>query len=211
MSDLSILEQCGPSQRHMLECLLQEPQGMTVDAFVESLRITPSAVRQHLTGLERDGLVARGERQPSGGRPLQRYVLTDKGREIFPRRYRELAESMIEVVAETVGPQKLETLLRRMGKRTAQAVLGTGATSFDLERTATVMEDVGYEARVDPANRQEIVARNCVFHRSAARFPAICKFDLAFLEAMTGEKPQHRECMVRGDHICRFAFKSKRT
>jgi predicted ArsR family transcriptional regulator len=69
------------------------------------------------------------------------------------------------------------------------------------------MTDAGYEAKVDPASRNDIVARNCVFHRSAERFPAICKFDLAFLEGMTGERPQHVECMVRGGQCCRFRFR----
>ena len=205
MSHGSTLEQCGPTQRRILECLLQDPDGLTVESFVDSLSITPSAVRQHLTGLERDGLVTRGARKPTGGRPEQLYVLTQKGREVFPRRYRELAESMLEAVAESVGPQKLETLLRRMGKRLAQQVIGESGETLSLAETAAAMKDAGYEASVARGS-SEIVARNCVFHRSAERFPAICKFDLAFLEAMTGDKPQHVECMVRGGQTCRFAF-----
>ena len=70
------------------------------------------------------------------------------------------------------------------------------------------MKDLGYEAESRTGARQgeEIVALNCVFHRLAERYPAVCEFDLGFMEAATGRRVEHRECMVRGGHCCRFGF-----
>src|ERR1700680_3838581 len=39
--------------------------------------------RQHLTALERDGMVIKGETQSSGGRPEQLFGLTTAGHELF--------------------------------------------------------------------------------------------------------------------------------
>ncbi len=86
MSEDAILEHCGPTQRRMLECLLHQPDGFSVEGLAGELGITPSAVRLHLTGLTHGGLVARIGQQPTRGRPEQLYALTALGREAFPRR-----------------------------------------------------------------------------------------------------------------------------
>src|SRR5215469_18601107 len=70
--------------------LLRDKAGLTVEDLSQGLGITANAVRQHLTALERDGLVAKGETQSSGGRPEQLYELTAAGNELFPRHYPSL-------------------------------------------------------------------------------------------------------------------------
>jgi predicted ArsR family transcriptional regulator len=207
MSDTAALDHYGPTQRRLLESLLEDPAGLSVEVLATKADVTPSAVRQHLAGLERDGLVERARLQPTRGRPEQLYALTDGGREAFPRRYRQLAESLIEEVGTALGPEKLEDLMRRMGTKAGKSVTTGGGTM--IEATAAAMQAAGYEAEVNPKDKSEIVARNCVFHRLAAQFPAICTFDLAFIEAATGAKPEHRECIVRGGHTCRFGLRKR--
>lgn len=209
MTNLSVLDWCGDTQRRLLEMLLNAPQGASVDRLVEALGITTNAVRQHLASLERDGLIERAGTQPTGGRPQLLYVLSGAGREAFPRRYRQLAEDLIEEVGSVIGNAALESSMRRMGARAGDQVRsGRPAT---IEETAVAMKQAGYEAAATSDRRSgpEIVARNCVFHSLAARFPAVCQFDLAFMEAATGRKVEHRECMVRGGHVCRFGFGAK--
>jgi predicted ArsR family transcriptional regulator len=38
----------------------------------------------------------------------------------------------------------------------------------------------------------------------AQQHPQVCKFDLAYMEAATGRRVHHMECIVRGGHVCRF-------
>lgn len=207
MTDPSPLNQYGSTQRQMLETLLHAPGGATVEHLVGEVGITTNAARQHLTALERDGLVMRAGTQPSGGRPELLYSLSPSGREVFPRRYRQLAESLIEDVGAAIGPEALEAAMRRMGARAgAEAASGRPASLAD---TAKAMRAAGYEAEVTGDAAPEIVAHNCVFHRLAERFPAVCKFDLAFMAAATGQTVEHRECMVRGGQVCRFGFTAK--
>jgi hypothetical protein len=49
-----------------------------------------------------------------------------------------------------------------------------------------------------------VEAFNCVFHALAKQHPQVCKFDLAYLEAASGRRIHHMECIVRGGHVCRF-------
>lgn len=195
------LDQCGDTQRGLLESLLRHPAGLSVDQLVEKIGVTANAVRQHLTVLERDGLVAHEARPAPRGRPQHIYRLSERGQEAFPRRYRELAEAVMQELGEQLPGEALGRAMRRMGKR--------AAASFGNDRTpvpgvARLMKHLGYEATATSGN--EIVARNCVFHQLARRFPSICEFDLAFMEAATGRKVEHRECMLRGGTCCRFRF-----
>lgn len=195
----TLLEERGGTQRALLEALLREPAGLSVDQLVERVGVTANAVRQHLAVLERDGLVAYEARPAPRGRPQHIYRLSERGQEAFPRRYRELAEAVLQELGEQLPGEALGRAMRRMGKRAA-ADLGTGPVS--VPGAARLMKQLGYEA--EAASGAEIVARNCVFHQLARRFPAVCEFDLAFMEAATGRKVEHRECMLRGGACCRF-------
>jgi predicted ArsR family transcriptional regulator len=211
MKVASLLERCGDSQRRILELLLHATDGGTVEYLVGAMGITTNAVRQHLSALERDGFVERAGTQRTRGRPEILYQLTGVGREAFPRRYGDLAESLIEEIGEVVGADALDAAMRRMG---ARAALQAGAERgpLSLAATAAAMRAAGYEAAVAPGagGAPEIRAHNCVFHQLAERFPSVCEFDLAFLEAATGKAVEHRECMVRGGRTCRFGFRAAR-
>jgi predicted ArsR family transcriptional regulator len=204
------IDHLGPTQRRLLQCLLQQPEGLSVERLATELGFTPGAVRQHLAALERDGLVQRAGQQPTKGRPERLYTLTPRGREGFPRRYRDLAESLLEEVGHTIGEKKLEDMMRRMGARAGADVRDASGKRATIEATAAAMQEAGYEAEVNPEQKDEIVAHNCVFHTLAEHFPAICQFDLAFMESATDTKVEHRECMVRGGGVCRFRFKRKK-
>lgn len=70
------------------------------------------------------------------------------------------------------------------------------------------LDSLGYEAvPARNAGEWQVEAFNCVFHALARQNPQVCKFDLAFLEAVSGEKIQQAACMLRGDHACRFRIR----
>ena len=97
-----MLEALGERQRQLLLLLLNNKTGQTVDDLSAQLQITRNAVRQHLAALERDDLVKRGDTKPSGGRPEQLYLLSDRGGELFPRRYSWFSELLIEAMTSEV-------------------------------------------------------------------------------------------------------------
>ena len=102
-----MIEVMGQRQQALLKLLLRTKSGMTVDELSQKLEVTRNAVRQHLAALENDGLIEPGISRPSGGRPEQLYVLSDKGKEIFPRQYSWLAELVIESIRDESGENEL--------------------------------------------------------------------------------------------------------
>src|SRR3546814_10141855 len=63
----------------------------------------------------------------------------------------------------------------------------------------------GYEAvQGEDVDDWRLEAYNCLFHSLVRQHPQVCKFDLAYMEAATGRRVHHVECMIRGGQVCRF-------
>src|SRR5690606_20109493 len=182
-------------------------EGAGVEELCERLRISHNAVRQHLTALTVRGLVERLQPLPTGGRPQARYGLSAEGRELFPRNYGAIAAALISQLLARVGETETGAMLQELGATVAatQASLQAESGEALARALAQRLDALGYEAV--PARHGDdwqVEAFNCVFHGLARQHTQVCKFDIAYMEATTGRRIQHVECMVRGGQVCRF-------
>jgi predicted ArsR family transcriptional regulator len=212
-----MLEMIGARHKEFLELLIRNKTGLTVEDFSGSLGITRNAVRQHLATLETHAMVVKSVTRPSGGRPEQLYVLTEKGSNFFPRQYSWFAQLLMATLEQDVGEEHLAERLAAMGEKVAKNLLAADPQQADLpakvQKLAVVMEDMGYKidrnAPPDSGGMPIIEADNCVFHDLAKKQPHVCSFDLALLSTFTDSRVMHEECMVRGGNVCRFRFEPK--
>ncbi|MCK7509176.1 MAG: hypothetical protein MZV70_37465 [Desulfobacterales bacterium] len=93
-------------------------------------------MRQHLAGMERDGLVAQSVTRPTGGRPEQLYVLGEKGRELFPRHYSWFSQLLIESMRDEAGHCRPERAPRRHGPARRRSVARPGRRRRTSRRSA---------------------------------------------------------------------------
>ena len=202
------LSRFGDTQQRLLRQLLLSREGLGVEEMCERLRISHNAVRQHLTALTVRGLVERVQPLPTGGRPQARYGLTADGRELFPRNYGAIAAALLTQLHARMGESEVGTLLQELGATVAatQAPLDGADGMEALARAlAQRLDALGYEAAAARHGEDwQVEAFNCVFHGLARQHPQVCKFDLAYMEAATGRRIHHMECIVRGGHVCRF-------
>lgn len=209
-----MLELLGRRQKELLKLLLRHKDGLTVDELGAALKVTRNAVRQHLASLVGEGLVGPGSSKATGGRPTQLYVLTGKGRELFPRQYSWLAQLMLSSLREDAGAGGLRRRMAGMGQQVAAQLRaqhpGLRTRQDRVLKLAELMEQLGYNTAgttiLDPT---VIAADNCVFHDLALKDPSVCEFDLALLAAFTESRVDHQECMARGGHVCRFKFRPR--
>ncbi|WP_233840082.1 transcriptional regulator [Dyella sp. 2HG41-7] len=205
---MTALKQLGATQQRVMRQLLMGNEGGTVESLCAQLRISHNAVRQHLSALIARDYVERSQSRPSGGRPTACYRLTETGRALFPRNYDTIASALLAQLSARFGEADMENTLRDLGR-----VLGSRevAPSSDtpleevVQGLAQKLDALGYEAV--PARHGEewqVEAFNCVFHALAREHPQVCKFDLAYMEAASGRRVHHMECIVRGGHVCRF-------
>ena len=208
---LSVL---GVRQQDLLNLLLKKKSGLTVDELSKQLEITRNAVRQHLSALESDGLITQGVTRPSGGRPEQLYVLTEAGKELFPRHYAWFAQLIFESIKRESGVEELRERMKVMGAEVAKQLRSQyprlESRQQKVEKLAELMQQLGYNTqRVTVVDGTPIIeADNCVFHNLAIKNPEICQFDLALLSTFTDSEIDHSECMASNGNVCRFGFKS---
>ncbi len=209
---MSGFRQFGGTQQRLLRHLLQAAAGSDVETLCQRLRISHNAVRQHLTALMSKGFVERTQPRATGGRPQARYCLTGPGRELFPRNYAQISNALLDGLIERFGQEDATGFLVDLGRRlgATQADASSATTAEAARRLAGKMDRLGYEAVcTQNGDEHEIEAFNCVFHAMAQQNPCVCKFDLAFMEAASGRRIHHMECIVRGGGLCRFRVGDK--
>lgn len=205
---MTALRQLGGTQQRLLRQLLMAGEGATVESLCEQLRISHNAVRQHLSALIARDVVERAQSRPSGGRPVACYRLTEAGRALFPRNYGILATALLAQWQDRLGDADMEQMLRELGRALGNQHVAPPVDmplSDVVQALAQKLDALGYEAVAARHGEEwQVEAFNCVFHAMAQRHPQVCKFDLAYMEAATGRRVHHMECIVRGGHVCRF-------
>lgn len=214
-----MMEAFGDRQQELLKFLLKKKKGVTIDEIAAEIHITRPAVRQHLVALERLGYVEQGELLVTGGRPGLTYRLSKKGYDLFPKQYSWFSEVLLENLHSNLGNDGLGKLMAQLGAEVGeqnQAHVQGETLKMKVEQVAKLMSELAYQAETAltgkelPGSPPVIEASNCVFHALAARYPEICKFDIALLTRLTGAQVTHEQCILRGGDTCRFRFKEKK-
>jgi predicted ArsR family transcriptional regulator len=184
------------------------------DDIAAHVGITPSGVRQHLTALERDGLLAFHERRDGPGRPKHVYALTEDADAIFPRRYDDLANELLAYVADE-DPALVERLFdRRARRRLEQARTRVGGLSLGdkVREVARILDEDGYLAEFAPQadGSYLITEHNCAVLGVARRYGWACTSELAFLQDVLAEADVTRVAhMIAGAHVCAYAVRPR--
>src|SRR6202171_6438338 len=168
----------GRSTRMEVLELLRRRGGCSAETIATDLGITPNAVRQHLTNLERDGLVVSHPEKSGRGRPALLFKLTERADSVFPKRYGQLATMVLQEVQEMGGPEALDEVFSRLPARHATAIeRDLVAHSFDdklrfvvawIGRAGTLAEQTETEEGV------KVTIHNCPFRHTALQFPQVC-------------------------------------
>src|SRR3972149_10022707 len=94
--------QMQSTRQHILEYLQRQGRA-TVKELGSLLGLTSTGIRQHLTVLERDGLVDSREERGRVGRPTPVYSLTEKADSLFPQSYALLAGVILDEIRGSDG------------------------------------------------------------------------------------------------------------
>src|ERR1700694_66093 len=112
----------GRSTRMEVLELLRRRGRSSAESVASDLGLTPNAVRQHLTILERDGFVVSHPERSGRGRPSLFFSLTERADAVFPKRYGQLATMVLQEVEAMGGPDALDEVFSRVAARHATAI-----------------------------------------------------------------------------------------
>ena len=186
---------------------LRDVHEASVGELAEHLGISDVATRRHVDRLADDGLVDSRTVNPGRGRPVARWSLTDRGLELFPSRYDELAHQLLDYLSEA-GRDQLGGFLRW---RQEQQVNGY-AEAIDaedlpgrVEQLARLLSRDGYRAEVE-ADGDGLMLRqqHCTIADAAADQPLLCAHEAAAFSRLLGDdvRVTRRETIAKGDGAC---------
>src|SRR5688572_1885865 len=124
----------------------------TAEQVAESLDMTVSGARQHLSALVEAGLAEAGEAdQPTGrrGRRTLVYAVTAEGDALFPKAYGELTNELLGFLDDEAPETVNRLFARRRDARTANALarLAPLATlEAKVDELARILDEDGYLA-----------------------------------------------------------------
>jgi predicted ArsR family transcriptional regulator len=190
---------------------LQRNGRATVKELGQLLGLTSTGIRQHLTVLERDGLVLAHEERGGVGRPTLVYALTDKAEALFPRSYDELANNLLEEIRASEGRERMYQILHRVAERMADAywerVQGKD-TAERVKETAAIMQEQG--CLVDwTENDGEFLLDEytCPFPKVAKQDSSVCALHVDFVRRLTGADTRLAQSLLRGQRACTYRIR----
>jgi DeoR family suf operon transcriptional repressor len=203
----------GNSQQAVLNHLLEQKGGATLDELVTAVGLGRTAVNQHLIALERDGHVQKAAPRKTGGRPQHVYVLTESGANLFPKQYSWFSKLLIETLRGQVGAEQVSQFMYDLGLKLSAGLIPRLVGKNRTERIneiVKIMNETGFVARVVPMAGGEklprVECKNCVYHDLSKDYPEVCRFDIGFLSGLMGAEVEHQACIQRGGDSCRFRF-----
>jgi predicted ArsR family transcriptional regulator len=207
----------SPEKTHEAVLLHLKRSGeMTVAELCEVLSITSMAVRRHLIGLQKEGLVDSKIVRQSRGRPTYRYGLTEKAASLFPSGFQTLAVDLLDVVHEQSGHKGVMELLARRNERQIETLLPRVANKSLPERVAEVariFSENGYmtEWEALPDGNFLIFQRHCALHNLANQYRQLCVLEPQLIERLLGVKVVRQQYMLQNDPVCGYIVESQVT
>jgi len=190
---------------------LQRHGRATVKELGQLLRLTSTGIRQHLTVLERDGLVLAREERGRVGRPTLVYTLTEKAESLFPRSYDDLATALLEEIRASEGSERLYQLLHRIAQRMAESfrerVQGKSLAQR-VEETALILQEQGCLVDWEQGDGEFFLHEfTCPFPKVARQDSAVCTLHLDLIRLLTSADTRLVRSVLRGERACTYRIR----
>ena len=188
---------------------LKKRGDLSADELASSLDMTVSGVRQQLSGLQRDGLVAFDEVRSGPGRPRYVYRLTSAADGLYPRAYAEITNELLEYV-EDADPELLEAIFAKRRERRierAQTRMANKAFPQQVQELAKILDEDGYLADYTELDDGTwlVTEHNCAIFGVAMRYGQACSSEIEFIRAVLSNAQIERVShMVAGEHHCSY-------
>lgn len=202
----------SPTQRRVLKATKRSGEA-TADELAETLGISASAVRQHLTALRSAGYVAARQERSGPGRPTDVYHTTELTETMFVQTSDALSVELLGHV-EAEDPQLIARVFERRRRRRVeetQTKLEGKTLGEKVALIAELFDAEGYLAGFDECapEHYRLNLNSCAIWAVAKRFGAACATELEFLRALipeaTIERVTHK---TDGEHICAYEIRA---
>lgn len=177
----------------------------TVDDLASSLDLSSNAIRNQISTLERDGLIASEGTRRGPSKPAWLYRLTPEAERLFPKPYATVLDQLLVVLAERLPPDALEDALDEVGHRLAATVPPlSGPLEARMPGVLATLGDLGGLAEYSITDGSLIIEGfDCPLAQTVSRNPCACRVLQTLLEDVL-EQPVVEQCDRSAAPRCRF-------
>ncbi len=203
------------SKLHILETIKRKGR-IGLNRLVDETGLAKTTLREHLTQLERDGLVEREYHRAGPGRPGLRYGLTLAGHRRFPSEERELLGDLLHFLKSEDQEELLRSFFRRFWskrvdrarQRMNEAANESGGTPDEqLPALCNVLEQEGFMPEcMDDKQQGAFVIKecNCPFQSVIGETQLPCELEIEFYRKLFGGEVTRTSYIPDGDYSCSY-------
>lgn len=198
----------SPVQRRVLMVLKRRGEA-TADDLAETLEISASAVRQHLSALRSAGYIAARQQRGQPGRPADRFHTTELTEAMFVNDSSNLPIELLSHMEEEDPELVTRVFERRRQRRVAETANKLAGKSLG-QKVAVLTAELdaeGYLADFDKidSTHYRLNLHSCPMWTVATRYGQACATELDFLRELlpeaTIERITHK---TAGAHVCAY-------
>ncbi len=195
--------------RGRIVAALRGNRGTSAHDIAASFGLSPNAIRQQLTILERDGIVIGHAVRRGKTKPTIEFVLTPAGEQLFPQRYDKMLNSVLREARAIGGDGMVAQIFEGMGKRSAAKInakmAGASGTRERAEALVAQLRAQGVEADlVETAEGFAIREHTCPYANTVGEHPEVCSVIHTILKEVVPGEARHAESLATGGTECRF-------
>lgn len=205
--------QSKQSTRDVILHAIKSSHQAKVDELAEVANISPVTVRHHLNTLQADGLIEASSVRRKVGRPYYVYSLSEKGQELFPKRYVRLTSRLLDELKDDMS----DDIVIKMFKNVVHGIIEEHAEiieslSFEerLDYLIDLLKEEGFLARWEETKQgYRLVEYSCPYFSIGHKHTEICTFDRELILNVLRTPVEQHSCMLEGADCCEFTVKAK--
>lgn len=182
----------------------------TIEELAEAAEISPVTVRHHLNSLQADNLIEVESVRRKVGRPYYVYTLSEKGLELFPKKYLRLTDRLLGELKENLPPETVQNLFTGIVQNIVEEHKGNYEhLPFEdrLIYLIKLLSEEGFLAQWEKVNNgYKITEFSCPYVSLVDKHSEICILDRELIVNVLQTPIQEHGCILNGDNCCEFTF-----
>jgi predicted ArsR family transcriptional regulator len=197
------------TRRAVLEAL-KSVGAATVAQLSEIVGVKAITIRHHLNVLLAEKLVEAEEKRQTVGRPLYSYRLTPEAENLFPQKYHQLVERLLDQVKASLPPDTVDMLIKSLALSLAEGFRRDFEQLPEADRLNRLIELLAGEGFMAQWRRTEdgleLVEYHCPYYAVGQRHPEICQIDEELIRVALHAQVAKESCLLSGDSACKFVL-----
>lgn len=198
------------STRETILHTIKSTRHANVEALAEVANVSPVTVRHHLNALQADGLIESSSIRRKVGRPYYVYNLSEKGQELFPKRYVRLTTRLLDELKTRLPEEVVQDVFESVVLGVVDEHKGEYEhLGFEerLDYLVELLADEGFLASWESTEEGYMIREySCPYISVGQEHDEICTIDKELITNVLQVPITQKRCMLQGDECCQFSI-----